>query len=139
MKNLIKKVECGKYTFNVGTDRSIVLKSLQEFPDFAEFIFDKNNLVSKEKDEGKFLLDLIKKGEAEKLFSFEDNLPKIIKFALPLMLKKAEEEINANEIIDYVVENEAEEIVYPGLFEFLMQGFTQRGREKKPKITFSMK
>ena len=68
---------------------------------------------------------------------FNDKLSELVKFVLPLMLDKAQDNSNAEAIMDYAEENEVLDEFNSGIVEFLFMGFTQGGLGKQ-KIKFSM-
>ena len=134
MKLLEKNVELGEKKFKISTDRNIAIQSFEAYPDVIEYIIkNKGNVVGEEE----MFLDAIKNKELSKLFEINDKLATLVEFVLPLMLKKANDNSNAQEIIEYAKENDALEEFNSAIVEFLFLGFTQRGLGK-PKIKFSM-
>ena len=139
MNKLIKECAFGDMTFNIATNREIALKVSQKFPDeVAEIIgnandteFDKDNIKEMIKD-GK-LADFFSRGET----ALKTN-DKIARFALPLMLKEAGDTHNAKEIIDYAIENDADQILFANVTRVVFMGFTMSGEIKTPKIQFTM-
>lgn len=143
MKELTKHIECGKYDFNVSIDRDIAVKALEEVPELSAYIFETaktelNTKVKKNVDEVDILVSNIKNKKTSELIEQEKNLQECVKFAFPLMLKKAGSNLNAKEIIDYIYENGVDDEFNAGIYEMILLGFTQRGVVEK-KIGFSMK
>ena len=136
MKVLEKQVTLGEMEFRVATNRDIAIKTFEQFPDLMEdLITQKGNQSTNEEE---FFIKALKKKELSKLFDMNNKLGELIAYALPLMLKSANDNSNAVEIIDYAKENGADRVFNSAILEFLMQGFTQR-ELAKPKIKFSMK
>lgn len=136
MKVLEKTATLGEMTFKVQTNRDIAVKSFEAYPDLVEYLFSKQG--QKVKSDNDFFIQAIKDKELSKLFKMNDKIGELIEFALPLMLESAKDPTNAQDIISYAKENNAEEVFNAAMLEFLMQGFTLREQEK-PKIQFSMK
>ena len=136
MRVLEKTVTLGEMKFKVGANRDIAVKAFEEFPELIEYLFNKQKESNLSEDA--FLLSAIKKKELSKLFSMEKEIAELIKFALPLMLKAANDDTKATDIIKYAEDNGASTVMNSGLLEFLIQGFTQ-GELVKPKVKFSMK
>lgn len=137
IKVLEKTVTLGEKVFKVGTDRNIAVKAFEEHPELIEYLVNKQGAIGKS-DDTAFFLEAIKNKELGMLFDMESKLADLIAFALPMMLEKAGDKSNAQEIISYAKENDADTMLNNGMLEFLVQGFTQR-ELAKPKIKFSMK
>lgn len=136
MNKLIKEINFGEYEFKIGINRDIALKVAEQFPDILSEMLDKSKDVKDFKTaikQGK-LRDLL---ESSDLVS--DNIAEMVKFALPLMLKEAGADIDAETLIVYAIENDADQIFNMGIWEVLMLGFTSNGAVKTPKIKFTMK
>lgn len=136
MKVLEKKVTLGEMNFKVQTNRDIAVKSFEEFPDLIEYMLNKQG--NKKQNETQYFIEAIKNKELGTLFSMNDRIAELIKFALPLMLESAGDDTDPDKIITYAKDNNADELLNSGLLEFLILGFTQR-EQAKPKIQFSMK
>lgn len=136
MKLLEKNVTLGEMKFKVAVNRDIAIKSFEEFPELIEYIISQEN--NDASDEQSIFINALKKKELSVLYDMEENLAKLIGFALPLMLQSAGDTSDAMAIIQYAKENDADSILNSAMLEFLMQGFSQRGLAK-PKIKFSMK
>lgn len=136
MKVLEKQVTLGEMEFRVATNRDISIKTFEQFPDLMEYLISQKGNQSTNEEE--FFIEALKKKELSKLFDMDNKLGELIAYALPLMLKSANDNSNAVEIIDYAKENGADGVFNSAILEFLMQGFTQR-ELAKPKIKFSMK
>lgn len=134
MKLLQKRVELGKYKFNVVTDRDLAIKSFEAYPEVVEYILKNDSSAT---DDVEIMINAIKKKELKQLLELEEKLAELVKFVLPLMLEKAGESVNAQELIEYATDNDAIEDFNAGIIEFLIMGFMQRGLGK-PKIKFSM-
>ena len=86
------------------------------------------------------------KGKRLKQFIlFNERKDEIIKYALPQMLEKAngdgepvDYEKKSSEIISFAGENEVNEF-FDGVWEMIVSGFTIRERDKKKKVSFSIK
>ena len=68
----------------------------------------------------------------------EEQVAECVRLAFPKMLKAAGENLNANEIIDYIYENGVDEEFNAGVYEMILLGFFQREVSSK-KVNFSMK
>lgn len=136
MKLLEKNVTLGEMKFKVAVNRDIAIKAFEEYPELIEYIISQEN--SEASDEQSIFINALKKKELSVLYDMEENLAKLIGFALPLMLQSAGDTSDAMAIIQYAKENDADSILNSAMLEFLMQGFSQRGLAK-PKIKFSMK
>ena len=136
MKVLEKQVTLGEMEFRVATNRDIAIKTFEQFPDLMEYLITQKGNQSANEEE--FFIKALKKKELSKLFDMDNKLGELVAYALPLMLKSANDNSNAVEIIDYAKENGADGVFNSAILEFLMQGFTQR-ELAKPKIKFSMK
>ena len=136
MKVLEKQVTLGEMEFKVATNRDIAIKTFEQFPDLMEYLISQKGQENSNEEE--FFIEALKKKELSKLFDMNNKLGELIAYALPLMLKSANDNSNAVEIIDYAKENGADRVFNSAILEFLMQGFTQR-ELAKPKIKFSMK
>lgn len=136
MKTLEKTVTLGTMVFKVGTNRDIAIKTYEQFPEIMEYMI--NQEKKQVKDGQDLFLQAIKNKELGKLFEIEDKLEVLVEFCLPLMLEVAKDKSDANEIIKYVKENNADGVFNSAIWKFLMEGFTQR-ELAKPQIKFSMK
>lgn len=136
MKLLEKNVTLGEMKFKVAVNRDIAIKAFEEYPELIEYIISQEN--NEASDEQSIFINALKKKELSVLYDMEENLAKLIEFALPLMLQSAGDTSDAMAIIQYAKENDADSILNSAMLEFLMQGFSQRGLAK-PKIKFSMK
>lgn len=136
MKLLEKQVTLGEMEFRVASNREIAIKTFEQFPDLMEYLISQKGQSNANEEE--FFIEALKKKELSKLFDMDNKLADLIAYALPLMLKTANDNSSAVEIIDYAKENGADGVFNSAILEFLMQGFTQR-ELAKPKIKFSMK
>ena len=136
MKLLEKQVTLGEMEFKVATNRDIAIKTFEQFPDLMEYLISQK--VQENSNEEEFFIEALRKKELSKLFDMDNKLADLIAYALPFMLKTANDNSSAVEIIDYAKENGADGVFNSAILEFLMQGFTQR-ELAKPKIKFSMK
>lgn len=138
MNKLIKEIEFGKYNFKIAINRDIALKCSEEFPEFMANVLDKSRGAINSD-----ISTLIRTNQLRVLLDNSDyireNCPNVVKFALPLMLKEAGSKENANEIIEYAIENEADDIFNINIWEVILMGFTNNGVAKTPKVTFKMK
>lgn len=138
MNKLIKEIEFGKYNFKIAINRDIALKCAEEFPEFMANILDNSRDVTSGD-----VSTLIRNNKLRELLDNSDyvreNCPEVVKFALPLMLKEAGSKEDANEIINYAIENEADEIFNINVWNVILMGFMNNGEAKTPKVTFKMK
>lgn len=136
MNKLIKEVEFGKYNFKIAINREIALKVSDEFPEFIVYILDKDDEVTDMKT-------AVMNGKLKELLEKTDYITsqcgKIVEFALPFMLKEADSKENADEIINYAIENDAYELFSQKIWEFILLGFTNNGEVKTPKVSLQMK
>lgn len=133
MKVLEKTVELGEMSFKVRTNRDIAVKSFEEYPQVLEYV------VKQQKKGEQDIVSLVKTKGLSELYRVNDNIAKMIEFALPMMLKAAGDKSNAKKIITYASDNGVIEQFNAGILEFLAQGFTLGELADKPKIKFSMK
>ena len=142
MKILRKHIECGEYSFDIAVDRDIAVRTMEAFPDLCEYMFTKAResagKIEAKTDDFQFLMDSIHKKELHKLYEQERNYEEFIKYAFPLMLKKAGSDLDAKEIINYVYENGVDTEFNTALYEFILMGFTQGEVTKKKKVNFSI-
>lgn len=136
MKLLEKQVTLGEMEFKVATNRDIAIKTFEQFPDLMEYLISQKGQENSNEEE--FFIEALRKKELSKLFDMDNKLGELVAYALPIMLKTADDSSSAVEIIDYAKENGADGVFNSAILEFLMQGFTQR-ELAKPKIKFSMK
>lgn len=132
-RELVKKMYVGDYTFDIKTNRQIVLDAFKKYPKFWEIINNAQKLdVNNIDDIGVFenLLDANDEMEKDK--------PAFCEYLLPIMIKLAGENIDVNEFWSYCKENEVEDIVYDKILEFSMLGFTNDKGEKKPKVKVNL-
>lgn len=139
MNKLIKKCTFGNMKFNICTNREIAEKVATEFPDEVSYIIE-NTRSEKFKD--KDIKTIIKQGLLGELYdrgnvAIELN-NKIARFALPLMLEEANDTHSAEEIINYAIENDADQVLFSHITEVAFMGFTMNGEIKTPKIQFTM-
>ena len=134
MKIYTKEVTVGDYSFKVAVDRDLVCDCFEKFPKLTKFLFsyagkgNTNEILSKAVEDGNLRIVL----------DSADEVKKFVEFAFPKMLKKAGDETNANEVLDYMIENEVDDIFSNAMFEFVCSGFTPETTEKKPKVKFTM-
>lgn len=145
MRNLTKKCSFvgengATFEFNLGIDRNIVCQSFQEFPDLIEYLMQQEKEVGKgDISEADYLLKLIKSKQLKQALSVTEDIGEMVKFALPLMLEKAEDKTNYHKIIDYIDENGIKDEFNSAVFGFISLGFTLGEQGKKPKVKFAMK
>lgn len=137
MNKLIKEVEFGKYNFKVAINREIALKCAEEFPDFFADVLGMSGSGNRD------IKTLIRQKKFRNMLEESDKIrygfAEVVKFALPYMLQEAESTENADEIIQYAIDNDADDIFNTNLWEFILLGFTNNGEVKTPKVTFKMK
>lgn len=144
MRKLIKTCnftdkDGNEFTFDIGIDRNITCKTFEEFPDLVSLLMEMEVSNTSEKD---FMLKVMREKKLEKVLSINEEITELVKFALPLMLKKAEENSNsikAQEILEYVAENGVLAEFNNAMLEFISLGFTMGGQDKKPKVKFAMR
>ena len=134
MKIYKKHIILDKFEFDVAIDREITARAFEEFPDFTTYALSN----SENKDD--IVATAIKEKKLLQLFELNDEMGELVKFALPLMMKKAGEENaeeKAKEIFAFVDENEFTDEFSSKIFEIICLGFT-RGTGEKKKVKFSM-
>jgi len=145
MRHLTKNYDFnnGELVFDVGIDRNITCQTYQEFPNLIAYLMEQEKDIGSEKiSEEAFMLKLMKEKKLVQALSVQEDIAKLVEFALPLMLKKVDEKISpfkAEEIIGYVKANEVDEEFNMSIFDFISLGFTQCGQDKKPKVKFVTK
>lgn len=126
---------------SVVLNRAIAVSALEKHPDLADAIF--NGTKGLEKEDGKIdFAELIKKGQASKLFVISDEMPLLIREMFPKMLDEGEIEVgNKKEILELVDDLVYDDDFVAGMTDFFMVALTQKGEERKPKrnVTFKMK
>jgi hypothetical protein len=131
---LIKDVEFGKLNFKVAVNRAMFLEVNKKYPEFFKKTIEFNQNKSS-------LSDAISNGNLQEFLEYndyvEEKASEIIKFALPLMLKEAEDKSNPLAILDYAEKNNAETLLNTSLLGFLLEVFTKG--EKLPKVKLLMK
>lgn len=143
MKTLKKHIDCGVYSFDVAIDRDIAIEALEEYPALAEYVFTQaeesaKKPSTKKETETDFVIRAIKEKRLKDYFQTAELLKECAKFAFPKMLKKAGSDLNAQEIIEYVYENNVQEEFCSNIFQLVILVFTQREVGVK-KVNFSMK
>lgn len=133
MKVLEKTVELGEKSFKVRANRDIAVKSFEEYPEVLEYIVKQQNKGEQD------IVALVKGKGLSELFRVNEQIAKLVEFALPLMLREAKDTANAKTIIKYAKDNGVLEQFNAGILEFIAEGFTQGELANKPKIKFSMK
>lgn len=137
IKFLTKKVELGEMSFKVGIDRDIACDAFQEFPDLIEYLMSKKaDIVAKDDDD--FFFKALKQKQLKEIMGIEDKVTDLVGYALPLMLKKAKDNSDAEEIMEYARDNGVLKIFTKGMVDFIFEGFSL-GELGTPKIKFSMK
>ena len=134
MKTLRKHISVGDYKFNVGVDRDIVVDCFEQFPSLVEFLLKQAN-----GDNADIIVNAVKSKNLRQVLETNEQIADFVRFALPKMLKKAEDESDAEEILNYIYENEVDEVFNSEMFKFICSGFTPDATEKKPKVKFVMK
>ena len=123
-----------KFEFDVAIDREITARAFEEFPDFTTYALSNTD----NKDD--IVATAIREKKLLKLLELNDDMGELVKFALPLMMKKAGEENaeeKAKEIYAFVDENEFADEFNSKIFEIICLGFTKGTGEKK-KVKFSV-
>lgn len=143
MKTLKKHIEVGKYSFDLVVNRDIATSAMDSVPELSAYIFEQaklavNNKTTKVPDEFDILYAAAKKGEINQMSKREEQVAECVRLAFPKMLKAAGENLNANEIIDYIYKNGVDEEFNAGVYEMILLGFFQREVSSK-KVNFSMK
>lgn len=143
MKTLKKRIEVGKYSFDIVVNRDIATSAMDSVPELSAYIFEQaklavNNKTNKVPDEFDILYAAAKKGEINQMSKREEQVAECVRLAFPKMLKAAGENLNANEIIDYIYENGVDEEFNAGVYEMILLVFFQREVSSK-KVNFSMK
>lgn len=134
MKIYKKHIILDKFEFDVAIDREITARAFEEFPDFTTYALSNTD----NKDD--IVATAIREKKLLKLLELNDDMGELVKFALPLMMKKAGEENaekKAKEIYAFVDENEFADEFNSKIFEIICLGFTKGTGEKK-KVKFSV-
>lgn len=136
---LKKHVEMGELKFDIGVDRVIVADVFDNFPDQLATMLD----IYGAGDED--IVSMAKGKRLKQFVLFNERKIEVIKYALPQMLQKASEvgeqqdyEKKASEIISFAEDNDIQEF-FDSVWEMIISGFTIRERDKKKKVSFSMK
>lgn len=134
MKIYRKHIALENIEFDVAIDREITAKAFEEFPEFTIHALSsgdqKTDTVAKAIKEKKLL----------ELMSVNDEIEQLVKFALPLMMKKAgETEIDEKIVEIYNIVNESGFIdeFDAKMLEIICLGFTRETAEKK-QVKFSI-
>lgn len=134
MKIFKKHITLENIEFDVAIDREITARAFEQFPDFTTFAL--SNSDHKED----IVANAIKEKKLLELLSVNDDMGELVKFALPLMMKKAgEDNINEKigEIYALVDESGFTDEFNSKIFEIICLGFT-RGTSGKKKVKFSI-
>ncbi len=143
LKPLIKECKIGEKEFNLAIHRDLAVEILAKFPKYWEIATKHENLI-KIKEDGTYdikhqELNIKKLGELmEAENEISEMLPKIMDYAIPKMLKLAQCEMGYQEILDYCVDNYAEDEFFAKSMEFIMLGFTKGKTAKVPKVKIQM-
>ena len=159
MTQEIKHCKIGKYEFDLVITREIAVEALKRYPEYWKALqkamsfrdienIAKNNNLEKAKDSiANIDFDtLVKLNETD--IEISKWTPKIVKYALPKMLKLANDNTNAEELIKYCEENNVlDDFIRDGelqqgfnskVMEFIMLGFTKGRQAKVAKVDFAM-
>lgn len=132
MKTLKKRITVGDYSFEIGTNRDIAVRAMEEYPDFALYVFSQQGaeLVFE---------DALKNKQLSKYFEILKQEKDIILYAFPLMYEEANgKKLDfEKEFYAFLEDNNAMDVFVSKVFEFLMLGFTQK--ENKPKVKLELK
>ena len=154
-----KHCKIGKYEFDLVITREIAFEALKRYPEYWKALqkamsfrdienIAKNNNLEKAKDSiANIDFDtLVKLNETD--IEISKCTPKIVKYALPKMLKLANDNTNAEELIKYCEENNVlDDFIRDGelqqgfiskVMEFIMLGFTKGRQAKVAKVDFAM-
>lgn len=138
IKTLLKHIEVGDYTFDVALNRDIIADSFESFPDLMDF------LLSADKGKADVVSKAIREKKVRQVLSMNDDIEKFVKFAFPRMLEAADKEKGtsnaekAEEILNYISENDVDTEFNAAMFKFICSGFTPETAGKKPKVKFNM-
>ncbi len=139
MKTYSKNVTVGDYKFDVSVDRQIAAEGLEKFPDLVEYVLTQQDGVSA-------IVKATKDKKLGTLLGIDEQAEALVKFAFPKMLKKADAEFGTDnynrsqEILDYIYENDADDVFITAMFEFILSVFTSEtpGKKKKSRVAFKM-
>ena len=141
MKIITKTVTVGEYTFDVSVDRNIVCDAFEKYPDLMEFLFKNANVNG----ENEVVVNAIRNKNLAMLLDSTDQIKELVFYALPKMLKKADDfrgtdnASRVDELVKYIEDNEVDTEFSTAMFEFICLGFTPDTNERKPKVKFQMK
>ena len=145
MKIFHKNVTIGDYKFGISVDRDIVADSFEKFPDLMEVLLSYSS-PNGEVDGNAVMLKAIKDKKLKAVLESEEQIAELVKYAFPRMLEKADafdgtkNAKKADEIINFVYENDAEDDFNSEMFKFVCLGFTPETTEKKkPKVKIVIK
>ena len=136
MKILTKRLVVGDYSFDIATDKDIVVKAFEEYPEVAEYVFDNKKQIEDSSESS--IIKAIKEKNLKNMLDDVDKintqLNEMVLFVFPDMYKKANgEELDKNlfdEFLKFVEDNDAMDSFTSIVGEFLMQGFSQKEKSK---------
>lgn len=154
-----KHCKIGKYEFDLVITRELAVESIKRYPDYwkslqkamsfknIDTIANNNNLEKAKNSIANIDFDtLVKLNETD--MEISKLTPNIVKYALPKMLKLANDNTNANELLKYCEENnvlddfirddELQQGFNSKVMEFIMLGFTKGRQAKVAKVDFAM-
>ena len=153
-----KLLTIGEKEVAIAIDRDITCQIMNRFngffADFFELAADANakNTAENESTDSnstsdtiRMVADKIRENKISTILMLSDNKLKVMKYALPKLIKKANSELDdimsaklANDLIEYCAENDAEDVLADVVFDFVNEGFIQAETEKKPKISITV-
>ena len=131
MRELVRKCNVGKYSFDIVVNRDIARKGFEKNPKLFKILMDRAKASSKgvDEDDVETILQFIELNDA-----MSKDMPKFVADVLPEMIKAANEEVDAQEFIEYCIKNEVDDVVNQEIYSFALLGFIEGKSVKKPKV-----
>ena len=139
MRELVRKCNVGKYSFDIVVNREIVRKGFEKHPELLKIAMSSSKYKFKnidDIDDVETILEILDKNDV-----VAEEMPKFVADILPDMIEAAKEKVDAKEFLDYCVKNEVDDIVIQELYGFALLGFTEgrsvKVRTPKVKVAFN--
>lgn len=129
------------FKFDIVLNRAIAFNGLKEFPKIADVIINGVDVKGgKDKSEKELVYDSIVSGNIEKIFTMNDEMPKLITYLFPKMLDSGTIEVgDKNSIIELVNDLVYDDDFLKAMTDFFMQALAQKEKVATKKVKFSMK
>ena len=137
IRELIRECNVGEYSFDILVNRNIVLEAFKKHPALWKALMDQTKKGKKnveDLEDIETMIEILEMNDA-----LAEERPAFVADILPDMIKAADSDVDANEFLNYCVENEVDDIVNDEIYQFALLGFIEGKSAKKPKVKVSFK